>query len=191
MIDSNWYLLDVTWAAGYLNYAGNNFTKDYNDYYFLTPPKYFVQDHYPDDIKWTLMDDPPTLAEFNRSPFKQSSFNYRIVSYSPSRGVIRASVGDTITITLETIDTKKNLALLDKYAVDSVDIAMADSSARESNAGIINGNKVSARYIVTSEDAQWLHVIYNGDIILRYKRNIKKEPFNYPPIIIKDIAIND
>jgi len=191
MIDSNWYLLDATWASGYLNFAGNNFIKDYNDYYFLTPPKYFVQDHYPDDIKWTLLDDPPTLPEFKRSPFKQPSFNYKITSYLPSKGVINANVGDTVTIVLETIDTKKNLFLFDKTSVDSADLAFADSSLKANKTCIVNGDKVSSKYIVTNEDAEWLQVIYNGDVILRYKLNVKKPPFPYPPIIIKDIAINN
>lgn len=191
MIDSNWYLLDVTWASGYLNFAGNNFIKDYNDYYFLTPPKYFIKDHYPDDIKWTLLNDQPSLTEFNHSPFKQPSFNYKIVSYSPSRGIINATAGDTITISLQTIDEKKNLFLLDKSSVDSADIAFADSCFKANKNCIINGDKVSANYIVSSEDAQWLQVIYNNEVVLRYKLNIKKQPFLFAPIIIKDIALNN
>ena len=51
--------------------------------------------------------------------------------------------------------------------------------------------KVSANYVVTNDEVQWLQVIYNGAVVLRYKLNIRKEPFNYPPIIIKDIAINN
>ena len=190
MIDSNWYLLDVTWASGYLNFAGDNFIKDYNAGYFLTPPKYFIQDHYPDDIKWTLLDNPPTLSEFNRSPFKQPAFNYKITSYQPSRGIIYASVGDTVTVSLETTDDKKNLFLSDFKSVDSADIAFADSCIRVNRTCTVKGNTVTAHYIVTNEDAQWLQVIYNSNVILRYKLSIRKEPFNYPPVIIKDIAIN-
>ncbi|MBV9960947.1 MAG: hypothetical protein JO072_01755 [Parafilimonas sp.] len=191
MIDSNWYLLDATWASGYLNFSGREFIKDFNANYFLTPPKYFIQDHYPDDIKWALLDNTPTLNEFNRSPFKQPSFNYKIVSYTPSKGIINATVGDTITIALRTIDDKKNLLLLDKASVDSADIAIADSSSKESKTFFVKGDKVSANYIVTTEDAQWLQVIYNGEIVLRYKLNIKKHPFPFAPIIIKDIALNE
>ena len=191
MIDSNWYLLDATWASGYLNFSGSVFIRNYNDYYFLTPPKYFIRDHYPDDIKWALLDDVPVLAEFNRSPFKQPGFNYKIVSYKPSRGIINAKVGDTITVVLETIDSKKNLLLLDKASVDSADIALADSCLKANKNCITNGDKVSAVYIVNNEDVQWLQVIYNDSVILRYKLDIKKEPFNYPPIIIKDIALNN
>jgi transglutaminase/protease-like cytokinesis protein 3 len=191
MIDSNWYLLDVTWASGYISVAGNSFIKDLNENYFLTPPKYFIQDHYPGDIKWTLLNDPPTLAEFNHSPFKQPYFNYKIVSYSPSKGIINATVGDTVTIVLQTIDDKKNLYLLDKASIDSADIAFADSCLKAKKTCVIKGDKVTAEYIVTDEEVQWLQVIYNGDVVLRYKLNIKKQPFPYPPIIIKDIALNN
>ncbi len=138
-----------------------------------------------------MLDDPPALSEFNRSPFKQPSFNYKILSYSPSKGIINASVGDTVTIVLETMDNKKNLCLLDMPSVDSADIALADSASKANGNCIIKGNKVSAVYIVKSEDAQWLQVIYNGAVILRYKLNIKKQPFLYPPILIKDIAIKN
>jgi hypothetical protein len=174
MIDSNWYLLDATWASGYLNYSGATFIRDYNDYYFLTPPKYFIRDHYPDNIKWALLDDVPMLAEFNRSPFKQPAFNYKIVSYKPSKGVINTRVGDTITVVLETIDSKKDLFLFDKPSVDSSDIAFADSSLKANKTCIIKGDKVSAVYIVQNENVEWLQVLYNGDVILRYKLGCQK-----------------
>ena len=53
---------------------------------------------------------------------------------------------------------------------------------------IINGNKIYCTYYATSQSPQWLQVIYKGDIIFRYKLNIEKEPFNFPPIKIKDIV---
>lgn len=191
MIDSNWYLLDATWASGYVSFSGDNFIRDYNPNYFLTPPKYFLQDHYPDDIKWTLLDNPPAISEFNRSPFKQPAFNYKITSYWPLKGVINATVGDTVHVELETIDGKKNLFLSDKPSIDSADIAIADSCLKANKTCITKGDKVSAGYIVTNENAGWLQVIYNGDVVLRYKLNVKKQPFPYAPIIIKDIAVNN
>lgn len=188
-IDSNWYLLDVTWASGYLSFSGTEFIKDYNDYYFLTPPKYFIQDHYPEDVRWTLLDDPPVIPEFKNSPFKQSAFNrYNIISYSPVKGIIQTHVGDSIKIELQTDDEKKTLSLTDAESLDSVIIVKTDSLSLANKTAIINGNKISCIYYVTSQAPQWLQVIYKGDIILRYKLNIEKEPFNFPPIKIKDIA---
>lgn len=189
MIDSNWYLLDVTWASGYLSFSGTQFIKDYNDYYFLTPPKYFIQDHYPEDVKWTLLDNPPTISEFNNSPFKQAAFNrYKIISYSPAKGIIHTHVGDSIKIELQTDDEKKTLSLTDVASPDSLVIAAVDSTSYINKSATINGNKISCIYYADNESPQWLQIIYKGDVILRYKLDIEKEPFNFPPIKIKDIV---
>ena len=189
LIDSSWYLLDATWASGYLSFSGTEFIKDYNDYYFLTPPKYFIQDHYPEDVRWTLLDNPPTISEFKNSPFKLAPFNrYKIISCSPAKGIIETHVGDSIKIDLQIDDEKKTLSLTDITSPDSTQIAAVDSSALTNKTAIINGDHISCIYYATSQNAQWLQVIYKGDIILRYKLNIEKEPFNYPMIKIKDIV---
>lgn len=188
LIDSNWYLLDATWASGYLSFSGTEFIRDYNDYYFLTPPKYFVQDHYPEDVRWMLLDDPPTLSEFNHSPFKQTAFyHYKINSYLPAKGIIHAHVGDTIKIELQTDDEKRTLALSDMAVVDSAFIASTDSISLINKPATVTNKKISCNYFVTSENIQWLQVIYKGDVVLRYKLDIEKEPFNFPRITIKDI----
>lgn len=188
MIDGNWYLLDATWASGYLSFSGNNFIHDFNENYFLTPPQYFIKDHYPAEIRWTLLPNPPTLSEFNHSPFKQPAFNYKILAYYPAKGVINAAVGDTITIGLQTTGEIKNLLLIDKASVDSADIALADSASIANNSFCIKDGKVNADYIVSNDEVQWLQVIYNGECVLRYRLNIKKQPFPFPPVFIKDIA---
>lgn len=189
LIDSNWYLLDATWASGYLSFSGTQFIRDYNDYFFLTPPKYFVQDHYPEDVRWTLLSNPPTLSEFNHSPFKQTAFYlYKINSYWPEKGIINAYIGDTVKIELQTDDEKKTLALTDVADIDSAFIAAADSASLINKSATTTNNKIRCSYIVNAESAQWLQVIYKGDVVLRYKLNIKKEPMDFPPVIIKDIV---
>jgi transglutaminase/protease-like cytokinesis protein 3 len=189
LIDSNWYLLDATWASGYLSFSGTQFIKDYNDYYFLTPPKYFIEDHYPEDIKWTLLNNPPTISEFKNSPFKNSAFNhYKIISYSPAKGIIRTQVGDSIKVELQTDDEKKTLALTDISSPDSVSIAATDSVATINKTAVTSDNKIYCTYYVTSQNPQWLQIIYKGDIVLRYRLEIEKEPFNFPPIKIEDIV---
>jgi len=191
LIDSNWYLLDATWASGYLSFSGTEFIRDYNDYYFLTPPKYFIEDHYPEDVRWTLLSNSPTISEFNNSPFKLAAYNrYRITSYWPVKGIIHTQVGDSIKIELQTDDEKKTLSLTDVTSPDSVTIAAADSSSLMNKIAIVNSNNISCTYYATSQSPQWLQVIYKGDVILRYKLNIEKEPFNFPPIKIEDIVGN-
>ena len=40
----------------------------------LAPPMQFIQDHFPEDLQWTLLPDPPLVSEFHYSPFKHSAF---------------------------------------------------------------------------------------------------------------------
>jgi transglutaminase/protease-like cytokinesis protein 3 len=63
-LDSNWYLIDVTWASGYFTYNNNQFIKHFDDQYFLTLPEQFALDHFPDDLKWSLLQQPPASENF-------------------------------------------------------------------------------------------------------------------------------
>jgi hypothetical protein len=176
-LDSNWYLVDVTWASGYFTYGNNEFIKHFDDQYFLTPPAEFARDHFPDNLEWSLLQLPPTLSEFQHSPYKSRCFiKYNITSYWPSGGVIQAAVGDTINLHVQT-----DLALDRNIGGGSLD----DSSIRAPLPAAIyckpvfiaNNHTINYKYIVQSSDAQWLQLVYNDDMILRYKLNItdKKE----------------
>ena len=48
-LDGRWYLCDPTWSSGSLYGLGgvSTFEHDYNEGYFLCPPRYFLQNHYP------------------------------------------------------------------------------------------------------------------------------------------------
>ncbi|MBD0286714.1 MAG: hypothetical protein ICV79_14985 [Flavisolibacter sp.] len=175
-IDSAWHLLDVTWASGYITYQGGDFVKQYDGYYFMTPPRQFVQDHFPEDLKWTLLDNPPTIREFHNTPFKLGAMvRYKIKSFLPAKGLIEAAVGDTILFELETEDAVKQLFVSDATAFDSAGFYKGDSVQLKNNAFSIRGNKVYYPYVVLSDTVSWLNVAYNGDVIMRYKLNVTKE----------------
>ena len=178
-LDSGWKLLDVTWASGYTSYNGDEFYKRYDENYFLPAPEDFIRDHFPDDLRWTLMDKPIIPREFINAPYKNRSFGkYKINSWSPGSGIIEASIGDTVQILLQTND-----ALADsKMAADT--IAIYDSSLQKIKPAIaflepavIDKTRQQLRYIFYVEDPQieWLHIVYNHDTVLRYRIRIKTE----------------
>lgn len=173
MIDSVWQLLDVTWASGYITWQGDSFVRQLDEQYFLSPPEQFIREHYPDDLRWSLMEDPPLMPEFRVSPFKQKSFTkYRISSYKPSGGVIEANIGDTIQVELETADIYNDRNISSDPFLD-ISLYSTATSALLVPPGIIN-KKTTYSYFVTSADIQWLYVLYNDDVILRYKLIVKK-----------------
>jgi transglutaminase/protease-like cytokinesis protein 3 len=174
-VDSAWHLLDATWASGYIN-DRNEFEKEYNSYYFFTKPEEFLIDHYPEDIKWTLLDKPPVVKEFFNTPFKTAAFsrNY-IQSFKPESGIIEAAVGDNIVFELQNNRPKKSLWVIDIPYVDSNAITVMECCGVSKPENIITGNKISYTYRVTSDKVEWLTVIYDDEIIMLYKLNIKKE----------------
>jgi len=174
-LDSTWQLVDVTWASGYFTYNSNEFIRHFDDQYFLTPPEQFALDHFPDDLKWSLLQQPPTPREFLRSPYKGRCFvKYNIIAYSPTAGVIHASVGDTINFTVRTsLTSDRNISggsledttnLLNSPAIVYCTPIVADKA-----------NLINYKYVVRSPDEHWLQLVYNDDMILRYRLEINHE----------------
>jgi hypothetical protein len=171
-IDSVWHLLDVTWASGYITLS-NEFVHQMDESYFLTPPQQFILDHYPEDLKWTLLSHPSTLREFHFSPFKYRSFvKYGVVSASPSNGTIEAGAGDTLHIELKLKDPSKDSLMASDPFFDSAVIQLSPLSVYLEP--VIENNKAVYTYVIPSDDVEWVHLLYNGDPILRYKLNVKK-----------------
>ena len=175
MIDSAWHLLDVTWASGFISASNNEFIRQYDDYYFLTPPQHFVRDHYPEDLQWTLLPDPPAVREFYQMPFRLTSFlKYSITGYQPASGLIEAAVGDTLQFSLDVSDPVKDRQM----AAEPVDVPFAADSVAwvflEPDT-VRKGRKVSFSYIV-SPGVTHIHLVYNNDVILRYRLHIRKDP---------------
>lgn len=173
MVDSAWKLIDVTWASGYVNYA-DEFVQHQDDTYFFTPPQQFIRDHYPEDLRWTLMDHPPTLKEFDNTPFKCKSYiKYGIVSFFPSNGIINASVGDTVHLELQVRDAARNKLISTDPFFDST--IMEQPAFAFLKPDQLDQNKATYSYIVQNDAVEWLQVLYNDDVVMRYRLNVTKK----------------
>ena len=167
-IDNTWYLLDVTWASGFVTY-GNEYIRRYNDLYFLTPPDEFIRDHYPEDPQWTLLKDPPVYREYSQSPFRYSGYlKAGVSSYFPAKGVIEVAVGDTILIELKSRKDVRNFFVSESPVLDTTQIA-------EFSPVNTSGEKLVFKYNITTTTGEWLYVFCNEELALRYKLNVRKE----------------
>ena len=170
-IDSSWHLLDVTWASGFVTYS-NAFIRNFNESYFLTPPHEFIRDHYPADLQWTLLSEPPVLREFNQGPFRYSGYMKAGISdHYPSKGIIEVAAGDSILIEFKTKSEIRNFYVSDIPVFDSANVVtVAPTFAKE---------KFSFKYPITPATGEWLYVFCNDEPALRYRLNVKKEPDSY------------
>ena len=178
LLDNKWQLLDATWASGYIDLRSGEFVRDYNNRYFLASPEYFIRDHYPDDPRWTLLQDPKLPEEFRSSPFRQRSFNkYGFTSYSPNRGIIDAVVGDTIVLQLEAGRTENispsTLTDSSLFSHSSSWVFLKpDNTVIPLKAAL---PKQQYTFAISSAEIKWLYLLYNDDIVLRYKLNITEK----------------
>jgi hypothetical protein len=166
LIDNKWYLLDATWASGFITFR-NEFIREYDSYYFLTPPEQFIRDHYPEDLNWTLMDKPPVVAEFYHSPLRYNGFiRCGITSYYPQTGVIDVTAGDSVRFQIESNSERKIFLVAEKPPVDSDDVEPDRKGAGYRKAEYV--------YAVSDTSPEWLYAICDGEVILRYKLNVRK-----------------
>jgi hypothetical protein len=101
-IDSVYYFLDATWAAGFCPLCipdGEiycDFIRDYNNYYWLTPFNKLVRNHYPKKGKWVMEPNYTKEKFFDNAVFYSQYALAHINIIAPNTGVIEAKVGDTI-----------------------------------------------------------------------------------------------
>ncbi len=176
-IDSVWHLLDVTWATGFTTYSGNEFVRRYDDQYIFTPPGRFINDHYPEDLQWTLLSQPPELKEFNISPFKQQGFvRTKITSYKPEKGLLNVAKGDTVYFEMETNYHQGEKEISDTFVDDNQTIQQLNIQQQINWANIAPSltepGKIFFRYIVQSEKIEYVNLFLNDHIIMRYRLKI-------------------
>lgn len=62
----------------------------YNEFYFLTHPALFIEDHFPDNKNWQLLKPPQSLRQFENSMYHKSEFyNKGMLSAQPDVSMIK------------------------------------------------------------------------------------------------------
>ncbi|EDL21049.1 kyphoscoliosis peptidase, isoform CRA_a, partial [Mus musculus] len=100
-LEGRWHLVDSTWGSGLVDTTTSKFTFLYNEFYFLTHPALFIEDHFPDNKNWQLLKPPQSLRQFENSMYHKSEFyNKGMLSAHPETSMIR-TVNGKATITIE------------------------------------------------------------------------------------------
>jgi hypothetical protein len=107
-LDSNWYFIDATWAAGSVvenEQTGKliQFVKKQKDLYFLTPYDKHIKNHHPRQAEWYTLLNNTTKETFNRQPFYYNASHYieYLDNVLPDIGVLKKAAGDTLHFSFE------------------------------------------------------------------------------------------
>ncbi|MFA6372069.1 MAG: transglutaminase domain-containing protein [Methanothrix sp.] len=72
-INGSWYLMDSTWGAGFVSGDGK-YVRLFDDHFFMTKPSQFIFNHFPEDARWQLLDEPISKEEFENLVYLESDF---------------------------------------------------------------------------------------------------------------------
>jgi hypothetical protein len=100
-LDDNWYLVDSTWDAGYLN--GRHFEQEYETSYLFLEPENMIYTHYPEMKMWQLLEHPIEDSEFLDSPYLRGDY-FQFVEHSDfenEKKTINSSKTASYTISLK------------------------------------------------------------------------------------------
>lgn len=185
-IDSAYYLLDATWAAGGCAKEDDGkllfFSKSYNDYYWLTPSADFARNHYPQNNKWVMVPN-YTKENFAANPYYASTELRNIRLITPASGVIAAKKGDTIHFKIDYAGTIKELQI-NSNLFHNPDIWVWDDVSKRKRVRRLDtlaikkqqyikykqsGNIYEFDYIVTDNSLYYLDILFDRQRAMRFK----------------------
>lgn len=178
-INGDWKLIDACWASGYTNTAITEFTKEFKEYYYCTPPEMFVLNHYPSDSNWQLTNRHISISDFFNYPlpfFDRDKLN--IEQFSPQNGIITAKIGEVIKIELSFRNELDSFSERDGSYISEYD---ATGKSIKPFVGLTKyqkfrstDNKLYYEYKVMSARVNELTLVYNSDFLFSYKLIVSK-----------------
>jgi hypothetical protein len=190
-LNGEYYLLDPTWAAGGCPEDDNGkllpFQKQFNDYYWLTPPIQFAKNHYPETPKWVLISK-YTKENFSSNPYYAPNEVGNINLITPNSGIINAKRGDTIrfklmyTGRLHSLQINSNifqnpdtwmLEYIGKRKAVKVPDTLAIKKQRYVNYRR-QGNMLEFTYVVKDNTLDYLDIIFDTRRVMRFKVKVNR-----------------
>lgn len=185
-IDSAYYLLDATWAAGG---CGKNddgkllsFQKSFDNYYWLTPADDFARNHFPQSNKWTLLSN-YSKDSFAANPYYFPSEIKNIKLITPASGIVAVRKGDTIRFKIDYNGYFKDLQI-NSNLFRNPDIWVWDEISKRKKVRRLDTLAVKKQqyikykrddtiiefeYIVPENSLNYLDILYDRQRVMRFK----------------------
>lgn len=140
MIDGKWYLLDVTWSAGYVN--DDVFYKKKNNIYFKSSRTDFLKTHMPFDYMWQLNEKPITNDEFYNDITESGSISNSYDFNSDIKAFEKLSESEKIL---------KKLERIEKAGLKNTFIKAEYNMLKNNLEGFKNNNSIPKLELIVSE----------------------------------------
>ncbi len=129
-INGQWQLIDATWGSGSVTKNGK-FIKDFDEHYFLTPPKKFYHNHFPAEVYNPRQTHGIALKQFFYFPIVHKAFFNSIDDLGPNgiKGYHKVGVGKQVTVYFEKAGTIWDLHVYDgKKFIDDYTVSVVGNT---------------------------------------------------------------
>jgi transglutaminase/protease-like cytokinesis protein 3 len=162
-INGNWQLIDVTWAAGWVDYSKMKFNKEFSSAYFASDPNEFAMKHLPDDKNWLLTEKIRSNTDFAAQPIPYKSFlGKNIKLMTPLSGTLNILKSSGVQFLLKNVPPNTQVAYhfkREKYGQKVKSYSKADT--------------LSFTIYPNAKGRDELVIYFNGEPALGYKVNVK------------------
>lgn len=191
-IDTAWFFLDATWAAGYCveNDDGKliKFVKEYEDYYWINVFQRISRNHYPKNGYWGDQYHPSQEDFFNRPHYYSAEVLNNISNEQPVTGLLTVKKDDTLHFSFEyqkdiryiqvNSNNFRNPSLWTTIAVSKRKTKLVRDTWAEKKQVYIQfkriGNHYSFDYVVKDNSLYYVELLFDYKKALRYKIILRK-----------------
>jgi len=190
-LNGTYYPLDATWAAGGCTTDDDgkllSFHKQYNDYYWLTPPDEFALNHFPETGTLGLPSN-YTKDNFAANAYYDPGEVSNLKLIMPASGIIAAKWGDTIRFKLQykgelhwlQINTNafQNPEIWDyEYISKRKTVQVLDSLSLKKQQFVKykqDGDTYTFTYVVKNYTLEWVDILIDTKRVIRFKVKMKR-----------------
>ena len=170
-LNNKWYLCDATWSSGriILEENGPEFKPDYYDGYFLADPALFIKNHYPLQIDWAMLAEPPTFNQFLEGPVVyKDSFQWSIIPTLPEKMIVDAKKNEAVLFKLEVPNTSQN---------NRISLLLQKGGASQTVNPIITQNQkeYNLQYSFEKTGLHDVHIKMDSTVIATYVVKVRRQ----------------
>ena len=193
LLDSTYYFVDATWAAGTCPEDENTekltgFNKKYNDYYWLISFEELSKNHYPKDARW-VTEVNYSRERFAANPYYSPHIIESLRLISPSSGIIKASKGDTIHFKFAYADRLKYLQV-NSNSFRNPDIYKWEGRGKRRMIRTLDSVAIKKQqfisyarlgdiyefdYIIESSSLDYLELLFDFQRALKFRIDVKRD----------------
>ena len=169
-LNNKWYLCDPTWSTGISFPEEGRFQFDFNNGYFLADPKLFIQNHFPLEKTYSLLEtETPEFFDFTELPLVYNdAFNYLKEHISPKKMHHTIKQSDTFTFKYK---------LIKKIDADKIKFIFTNNSIEKTikPAVKIEDNLLTLKHTFKKRGFYDVHLYIDKKIIATYTFRILKQ----------------